>query len=216
MPAAEHAASLASHLRSPGRDACRRAPGFTLVEALVAIAILALVALLAWRATAAMTDGEARLSAESVRWRQLDALLTRMEGDMREAIPRSVRHGTQTEAAWSAVPDDAEGDTSLVFTRAGPEAIDEPGSGGQRVGYRRRGGRIEVLYWPRLDNGTATEPTTYALADGIARFSVLQLTPDDRWSDRWPLFGAGAIPRGVRIEIALADGSVIERWFALQ
>ncbi|HEX2389997.1 MAG TPA: prepilin-type N-terminal cleavage/methylation domain-containing protein, partial [Casimicrobiaceae bacterium] len=42
--------------------------GFTLVEVLVAIAILALVALLAWRATAAMTDSETRLNEESMRW----------------------------------------------------------------------------------------------------------------------------------------------------
>ena len=216
MPAAERSASRASRVHAWRRPAHCCAPGFTLVEALVAIAILALVALLAWRATAAMTDGEARLSAASVRWQQLDALLTRMEADMREAIPRSARHGAQTEAAWSAAPDDADGDTSLVFSRAGPDAVDEPGSGGQRVGYRLRDGRIEVLYWPRLDNGAAAEPAPYALADGIARFSVLQLTPDDRWSDRWPLFGASPIPRGVRIEITLADGSVIERWLALQ
>jgi general secretion pathway protein J len=190
--------------------------GFTLVEALVAVAILALVALLAWRATAAMTDGEARLAAESARWRSLDALLTRMEADMRRAIPRSVRRGPQTEAAWYAAPEDAAGNTSLVFTRAGPDAIDEPGSGGQRVGYRFRDGRIEVLYWPHLDNDAATVPASYALADGIARFRVLHLAPGDRWSDRWPSLGTTPIPRGVRIEIVLSDGGAFERWLALQ
>ncbi len=190
--------------------------GFTLVEALVAIAILALVATIAWRATAAMTDGEARLSAESARWQHFDALLTRMEADMRTAIPRSVRHGSQVEPAWYASPEDATGNTALVFARAGPDAIDEPGSGGQRVGYRFRDGHVEVLYWPRLDNALATRPTTYALVDGVARFRVLQFTADGRWSDRWPFPGASAIPHGVRIEMVLADGGVIERWLALQ
>jgi general secretion pathway protein J len=190
--------------------------GFTLVEALVAIAILALVALLAWRATAAMTDGEERLSVESTRWQRLDALLARFEADLREAIPRPVRHGVQVEPAWLAAPDDSAGNTSLTFTRAGPDALDEPGSGGQRVGYRLRDGRIEVLYWQRLDNPPTATPASYALVDGVARFRVLQLTADDRWTDRWPLPGATPIPRGVRIEIGLADGSVIERWLALQ
>jgi general secretion pathway protein J len=190
--------------------------GFTLVEALVAIAILALVALLAWRATAAMTDAEERLSVESTRWQRLDALLARFEADLREAIPRPVRHGVQVEPAWLAAPDDSAGNTSLTFTRAGPDALDEPGSGGQRVGYRLRDGRIEVLYWPRLDNPPTATPASYALVDGVARFRVLQLTADDRWTDRWPLPGATPIPRGVRIEIGLADGSVIERWLALQ
>ena len=193
-----------------------RQRGFTLVEALVAVAILALVALLAWRATAAMTDGEQRLSVESARWQHLDALLTRLEADMRQALPRPARNGARSEPAWVAVPADAAGNTSLVFTRAGPDAADEPGAGGQRVGYRWRDGHIDVLYWPRLDDTANATPSTYALVDGIARFRVLQLSSDDRWSPRWPLPGAAALPRGVRIEIVLADGSAIERWLALR
>jgi general secretion pathway protein J len=193
-----------------------RARGFTLVEALVAVAILALVALLAWRATAAMTDGEQRLSVESARWQRLDALLTRLEADMRQAVPRGSRNGARSEPAWVAAAADAAGNTSLVFTRAGPDAADEPGAGGQRVGYRWRDGYIDVLYWPRLDDSITATPASYALVDGIARFRVLQLASDDRWSPRWPLPDASAIPRGVRIEIVLADGSVIDRWLALR
>jgi general secretion pathway protein J len=198
-------------------SAARRCPrGFTLVEALVAVAILALVAMIAWRATAAMTDGEARLSEQSARWQHLDALLARMEADMRTAIPRGVRHGAEHEPGWYASPDDAAGNTALVFTRAGPDAIDEPGSGGQRVGYRLHDGHVDVLYWPRLDNAAATEPASYALVDGVAGFRVLQLADDGRWSDHWPFLGASAMPRGVRIQIILADGSAIERWLALR
>ena len=194
----------------------RTTRGFTLVEALVAIAVLALVALLAWRATAALSDGEARLGAESARWQQLDALLTRVEADLRAAVPRRARHGTTTEAAWSIAPEDAAGDTLLIFTRAGPDAIGEPGVGGQRIGYRLRDGRVETLLWPRIDNPASTEPAAYTLAEGIARFRVSALSPDRRWSDRWPYTGAPDIPRAVRVELVLADGSSIERWLALQ
>lgn len=200
-----------------GRVATRRNAGaFTLVEALVAVAILSLVALIAWRATAAMTDGEARLSAESARWRRLDALMTRIEGDMRKAVPRAVRHGGQLEPAWSASVPDSAGNSEIAFSRAGPDAIDEPGSGGQRVGYRYRDGHVDVVYWPRLDNAATAAPSSYALADGIAAFRVEQLAPDGRWSARWPVPGGAAVPRGVRIEIVLADGGTVERWLALQ
>lgn len=190
--------------------------GFTLVEALVAIAILALVAVLAWRATAAMTDNEVRLAAETVHWQQLDALLTRVEADLRAAVPRPARNGPIVDAPWSLATEDAAGNTLLIFTRAGPNAIDEPGTGGQRVGYRWRDGRVEVLYWPHIDNAVTALPTSYPLGVDVARFRVSALTSDNRWSDRWPYLGSGDIPRGVRIELVLADGNVVERWLALQ
>jgi general secretion pathway protein J len=198
----------------PSRRKPARA-GFTLVEVLVAVAILALVATIAWRGTAAMTDAEARLGAESARWQQLDAFVARLEGDMRLAIPRAVRSGNVREPAWWAVPDDAQGDVALVFTRAGPDAQDEPGVGGQRVGYRLRDGRIEVSYWPQLDRPATVAPLSYALVDEVARLRIWQLTTDGRWSEQWPAAGSPPIPRGVRIEITLRDGSVIERWLAL-
>jgi general secretion pathway protein J len=194
-----------------------RAPrGFTLVEALVAIAILALVALLAWRATAAMADSEVRLAAERSRWQQLDAVLTRIEADLRSSVPRPARRGPSTDAAWSLAVDDAAGNALLVFTRAGPSAVDEPGSAGQRVGYRLRGGHVEALYWPHIDNVATGTATSYALTDDVAGFRVAALTADNRWSARWPLPGGTAIPRGVRIELTLADGSTVDRLLVLQ
>jgi general secretion pathway protein J len=194
----------------------RSARGFTLVEALVAIAILALVALLAWRATASMTDSEVRLAAERARWQRLDAVLTRIEADLRASVPRAARRGAGTAAAWSLAPADAAGNALLVFTRAGPSAIDEPGSAGQRVGYRYRNQQIEVLYWPHIDNVSADDATSYGLTDDVASFRVFALTADDRWSDRWPLPGSLPIPRGVRVDLTLADGSVVERLLVLQ
>ena len=174
--------------------------------------------MLAWRATAALTDSEARISDESRQWQQLDAVFARMEADMRQAIPREVRApgAGVGEAAWSAAPDDAAGDTELVFSRAGPDSVDEPGAAGQRVGYRLRGHRLEVLYWPRLDDASGQLPAAYALVDGVLRFRVLQLTDAGAWSARWPLAGQGALPRGVRIELTLGDGGVITRTLALQ
>ena len=63
----------------------------------------------------------------------------------------------------------------LRVSRAGPEFSLEPGSAGQRIGYRLRDGAVEVLYWPHLDQPAGVAPTAYALAGGIARFDIAYL-----------------------------------------
>ena len=194
----------------------QRERAFTLIEVLVAIVILGVVALLAYRATAAMTDGEAHLTRESDRWRSLDMLFGRLESDMRQAIPRSARMGANAEPPWLAVPADSLGNSALAFTRAGPEFAVEPGIAGQRIGYRLRDGAIEALYWPQLDNVPGAVPVAYVLARDIDRFRIVQLTSKSGWSPQWPLPGDTNLPRAVRIEIGLADGTTIERLVALR
>jgi len=199
------------------RAASDRQHGFTLIEIMVALAILGVVALLAYRATAAMTDGEARLSAESERWRTLDRVFARLEADMREAIPRSVRRGTTVDPAWSAEAGDGDGNTDVAFTRAGPEFSAEPGAAGQRIGYRLRERTLEVVYWPQLDNVDDARATAYALMSGVTRFRVRQLGTGTAWLPRWPLAGDPAgLPRAVDVELELADGTQIDRVFVLR
>ena len=123
---------------------------FTLIELLIALAILALVAGLGYRALASLTDSESKLAAEGAHWRNLDAMFARLEADARGALPRDVRTDAGTEPAWIGRVDNA-GDAEMRFSRAGPEFTLESGSGGQRIGYRLRNGAIEVLYWPYLD-----------------------------------------------------------------
>ena len=92
-----------------------RRSGFTLIEVMIALAILALVAVLGYRALASLTDSEARLTAEAQHWRDLDALFARLEADMREALPRDVRTGGGTEPAWFG---DVDGATVRVLLDA--------------------------------------------------------------------------------------------------
>ena len=198
--------------------AAKRVRAFTLIEVLVAIVILGVVALLAYRATAAMTDGEARLTEESDRWRALDLLFARLESDMHQAIPRSVRNGATLEPPWLAFTQDSAGNSALAFTRAGPEFAIEPGIAGQRIGYRFRDGAIEALYWPQLDNVPGAAPAAYVLARDVASFRVMHLASNNRWSLQWPPQGdpKAGVPRAVQIEVIRSDGATIERLIALR
>ncbi len=197
------------------RNRGRRVRGFTLIEALIALLILAIVAVLAYRAMSALTSGEAQLSAESQRWITLDRFFTRIEGDLRAAVPRAVRRGSAPEAAFVAGVD-ADGNAQLTFSRAGSEFVAEPGVAGQRLGYAQDGTRIVIDYWPALDNVANATPTRYALLDGVTQFHVGYATRDGRWIAQWPVLAEPDVPRAVRVDIAFADGTAVSRWIALQ
>ena len=193
----------------------RAQSAFTLVELLIALAIMALLALLGYRALASLAESEAQLSAEAQRWRALDLLFTRIEGDVRQAVPRAVRTGVRSEPAWIGLVDGA-GNSELRFSRAGTDFADEPGSAGQRLGYRLRDGRVEVLYWPHYDQPVGVAPAVYPLVDGVAQLRIAYLDDRDSWRNRWPSLADAAIPRAVRVEVVLASGENIERLLAMR
>jgi general secretion pathway protein J len=188
--------------------------GFTLIEVLVALALLALTAVLAWRATSAMVDGELRLSAEAARWRTLDLAFARLEADLRQAQPRPVRTPSGLEPAWIAATE-GNGASAVVFTRAGPEFDAEPGAAGQRIGYRVRNAALEVVYWPALDRAR-DESVAYRLVEGVTGFRVEHLGSSGHWLAAWPRFGEPDLPRAVRVVLTLGSGEVLERWFSLR
>lgn len=188
--------------------------GFTLIEALVALAIFGVIALLAYRATTALATGEAQLSAEAQRWRTLEALFTRIEADFRQAVPRPIRAGAAREPAWIGT---RRADASaVVFTRAGSEFAADPNPAGQRVGYRLRDDVLELAYWAALDHDGAMQPRVYPLLTGVGAFTLAYLTRDGTWRDVWPLLGEDDLPRAVRLALVLNDGVRIERTFVLR
>ena len=190
------------------------ARGFTLIEVLVALAVLAALATFAWRATASLVEGEARLASEARRWQTLDAVFSRLEADVRAAVPRPVRVPGGREPAWAGGVD-ANGQASFAFTRAGGEP-QEPGGEGVRLAYRMSGESVELVYWPVLDRATGAEPVAYPLADGIARLDVRHADDDGAWSDRWPPQGREDLPRAIVVGVTLAGGARLERFIVLR
>lgn len=192
-----------------------RCRAFTLIEVLLALAILGVIAVLGYRAVSALSDSETRLSAEAARWQTLDRFFARLEGDFRQAMPRPARFGEARMGAWIGA-EDASGNSALEFSRAGPEFNLEAGSAGQRIAYGFRGGAVEVRYWSSYDRPANTEPTAYPLVTDVAQFHLSYLTRSGQWSDVWPLTGEPDLPRAVRVQLTLASGESIERWLALR
>jgi prepilin-type N-terminal cleavage/methylation domain-containing protein len=158
----------------------RRAPGFTLLETLVALAVTAVVL------TALATAVPAALRANEAARARLDrataarAFLLHLERELASALAEPC-----TVAAEPA--------TRLEFTGG-----TEPGA---RLAYTLEHGAVVRRSWPRF---TAADPRTpgVPVLDGVAALSL------DAWDGReWrTTWAANRPPEAVRVRLRFADG----------
>lgn len=210
--------------------------GFTLLELLVAIAVLAVVGALGYRGLNSVLDADARLQAESRRWSDVALLFSQMSEDLTMAVGRTTRDAagrtspalvltasTGSAAAYAGTSMDgtgaaaAGGDAELRVTRLGIGEGAAAQSAPRRVGYRLRGGALEYLVWPDLDAAPETSPAAYELLTGVAELKWQALDADGRWDSIWPANRpANALPRAVSVRVVLADGGEITRTLPLR
>lgn len=166
---------------APGRHA-----GFTLVEILVAMAIAAILATMAFSAM-----NEAMQNREGIRQAQerlvgLQFMMRSLVQDFSQLVPRPVRMpiGEDYEAA---VLGRSGAFAEVVLTRAGwtnPAGL--PRSSLQRVRYQVRDGVLYRDYWLALDVQLEPEPVQRALIDGVEAFTIRYMNDGRQWQDNWP------------------------------
>lgn len=187
----------------------KRAAAFTLVELLIALAIMALLVLGAYRGLTLLLEGERHLAAEQDRWRTLARVFDRLEADLQRALPRSARSGEQREASLLGTNHE-DGDTRLRFTRAGDvDALHA--AAGQRVEYRTRARRLELALWPSWDNVPESPAQVVTLLEDVDSVR-LRFASRTGWVERWPTSAdANALPRAVEISLRPRGGAELQR-----
>lgn len=187
----------------------RAQSAFTLVELLIALAILSLLVLGAYRGLATLIDSERQLAAEQNRWQALARVFDRLEADLQRALPRPVRLGASREPAMIGVNrEKAAG--SLRLARAG-DADPLLAQGGQRIEYRMQEGKLEMVLWPAFDLPPETAPEVLTLLEGVSGFR-LRFASQGRWLDRWPEGqDLAALPRAVEITLRAEGGEDLQR-----
>lgn len=205
-----------------------RVGGFTLMEVLVALAVFAVVAVLAYGGLQRLLIAREHLAASDRRLAQLQKAMLIMATDFALAAPRSVRDETGTQ--WPALSGGADSDPGVVlrFTRAGrPNPTGLRQSGLERVVYRFHDHRLERQLWPTLDRSTRTEPLSGVLVDRLSgvrvRFADVNgsaaAAQRQRWLLQWPP-GSGqasgdALPAGVEVKLTIEDLGTVRRVFVL-
>lgn len=119
--------------------------GFTLLEVIVAVALLAVIAVLSLRGIDSVLRSRERLTAAAAELDALTVCFTQLEEDLRRAWPVRLRLPAESSIQFAmATPEDGAAPLSLLREGAGGAA---PGAI-QRVSYRLRNGVLERGFAP--------------------------------------------------------------------
>jgi general secretion pathway protein J len=198
------------HQASPCR-AAPASPGFTLLEVLVALVLLTVFSVTAYRALDAVLQAERHATSDMARWRQLSLAFARIEADLGNAIAGlEPRHG---QARGVHAGRDEAGAAHFDLDRLLPE---DRGGGVQRVGYLYRDGELRRRVWP--DNAPAgTSPADTTVLAGLAELGLRYLDQAGQWRTDWsPRPGYEPLPRAVELRLRQVSGPDIRRVFLLQ
>ncbi|MGA2778537.1 MAG: type II secretion system minor pseudopilin GspJ [Steroidobacteraceae bacterium] len=168
------------------RDRRRVLSGFTLIEMLVALLILAIMSALGYS-----TYRSARIAAERAReslsrTREIEFGLRIMEQDFSQAVPRPIRDPLGSTRAPSLRA--GLGKATLVdLTRAGwSNTAGMQRSTLQRVSYQLTGDKFQRSYQTVLDPTQNNTPVVQDLLTGVKTVTLNYLDGNQNWSNQWP------------------------------
>lgn len=115
----------------------RAARGFTLLEVLVACALLAVLAVIGWRGLEAVLSARDRITAYSDDLRALTVAFSQIDEDLRRSWPVRLMRLQRRPVSFAV----ADGVVTLELLREGGGALDSTRV--ERVAYRVRDGRLE-------------------------------------------------------------------------
>lgn len=183
--------------------------GLTLIELLVALAVLAVLGLLSWKATAEIANQHRLVTRELQRWQDIAATLQRIEQDLLQTVTLPPTAGAGPDDALTLSTDAARGQTlsALAFDASQPDIL--------QLGYELRDG---VLYLKRRPAfGKLVEYESHELLDGVERLGWRVLDASG-WHTSWPPAGTGApaVPLAIEFELELQDVGTVSRLVALR
>lgn len=148
----------------------QRARGFTLVEMLLALAILAALSVAAVTVLQNVMRADTLTRDKGGRMQALQLTFSQMAADFSQIIPRRSRDGLSLFCRTFQLGSD---DWAIAFSRNGwPNPLGIlPRSEIQNVGYRLRGDRLERLSYDQQDPLPGSLPTVTVMQRGVGRFA---------------------------------------------
>lgn len=168
-----------------------RERGFTLIEILVAIVVLAIMAVAAYAGLNALIRVREGDKQAMQGFKQLQLAMVTMTRDVEQAVARPIRH-----ASGDMAPGMLGGDNNvpeLVFTRTGrPNPLLKPRSGVERIAYGIDGDNLVRYNYPVLDRTIEQAPLRKVLLKHVTSMTVSFMDQYGQVSPTWPPLNAEA------------------------
>jgi len=188
-----------------------RRGGFTLLELLVAITILAFIAVIAWRGLSSLTATRERLEPQNEQVRAVLAAFGQMELDLAHVPANGTLYALPMQALRVRVED---GQRVLQILRLTEAPDGSRASAVQLVMYRVHEGRLERQAAPaqRYYGSAAATLDTVALLPAVDDMQIRVWRPSVGWIT--PVADADAVnAAGVEVNLQRHDGSTLRRVF---
>ncbi|HEY5604680.1 MAG TPA: type II secretion system minor pseudopilin GspJ [Gammaproteobacteria bacterium] len=198
------------------RQARENMRGFTLLELMVAMAIFAIMAAIAYSGLNNVLIARQQTEAHAEQLHQLQLTMGWLARDVEQIIDRGVRN-EYGEVLPPVVGNDFEG-YLLEITRGGwRNPANQARSHLQRVAYAVRDEKLVRTYWWMLDRAEDSKPYENILLDGVKGMEIRYLGADDEWRSSWPELSTtgGAspqvIPRAIEVNVDTKQYGKISR-----
>ena len=203
--------------------------GFTLLELLVATAIFAVMAAMAYAGLDSVLNARHEVAQRSDRLAALQTADLFLQRDITQVVDRGIRDAEGGQLPALSGGSELPGQARLSFTRGGrPNPAGLPRSSLERIDYRMENDTLYRDRWPVLDRAQGTEPLRAALLSGVTAFRVRFLDVNGNWAQDWPPPGTPTaaqspgglapetpLPRAVEVTLDLKEGGSIKRLFVL-
>lgn len=192
--------------------------GLTLVELLVAIAVLAVLASVSFRGLKSILDADAYVLSETRRWNDVALVAANMSRDITLAVARNDRDDAGGVRAGLVIDwgqDESQG--RLLITRIGDSDGEISQSDLRMVGYQLLDKTLDYVIWPAVDLAPGATPTVSHILENVSALRLRAIDQDGTWTPVWPAGGkADVLPRAIEVQIELETGDRITRIFSLR
>jgi general secretion pathway protein J len=194
-----------------------RAFGFTLVELLVAVAIVAIIGVMAFVGLNRVISQQQLARERTERWQHIQLAMRLVSQDLSQLQPRATREELG-ESYQPSLLADPSAQFALEFSRGGwanPAGL--PRGTVLRVAYDWDTDKLVRWHWAVMDRTLATPPVRTELLDGVTNVEVRFLDNAGQWHLDWPPLdrrGAQGLvtrPRAVEFSIELEDYGRVSR-----